>query len=250
MRRLVKTEEEIKNIKYSSQVLGELLVNLKDIIQEGTTLIEIDKYCEEFILSHHGKPAFKGFRGYPNAACISVNENVIHGIPTNYKLKSGDIVGVDVGMVKNGGYGDTAYTYKIGELDDRTQKLLEVTEKSLYLGIDQAIQGNRVGDISNAIQKYVESEKFTLVKEYCGHGVGLDVWEEPSIPNIGPPNKGPRLKAGMVIAIEPMVNMGVPDVVLQKDGWTVTTKDRKPSCHYEHTILIRNGSPEILTKVD
>ncbi len=248
MRKLIKTTEQIKKIKYSSQVLAELLIKLKDIIKPGKTLLEIDKYAEKFIIANKGIPSFKGFKGFPNATCISVNEQVIHGIPTKYALKEGDIVGIDIGMNTKGGYGDTAYTYTIGKINQDKQKLLEVAEKSLYLGIEQAVSGNRIGDISHAIQSYVESFGFSLVKEYCGHGVGSDVWEEPSVPNVGKPNMGKRLKSGMVIAIEPMVNMGNADIIIQKDGWTVTTKDRKPSAHFEHTILVQDKQPEILTR--
>ncbi len=247
---IIKTQNQIDNIKYSSQVLAQLLIDLKGFIKPGVTLIEIDQYVEERIRSKNGLPSFKGFHGFPNATCTSVNENVIHGIPNKYKLEEGDIVGIDVGMSYKGGYGDTAYTYAVGNISEEKQKLLEITEKSLYIGIEKAVHGNRVGDISHAIQSFVESYNYSLVREYCGHGVGLDVWEEPSVPNVGDPGKGPRLKSGMVIAIEPMVNIGTHQIFVGKDGWTVTTKDRKPSAHFEHTILISNGVPEILTRIE
>ncbi len=246
---LIKRKDQIDKIRYSCKVISKLLLSLKNIIKEGVTPLDIDSYCEQYIISNKGLPSFKGFKGYPNATCISVNENVIHGIPNNYRLKNGDIVGVDVGVKTDGGFGDAAYTYSVGGINDEKKRLLEVTEKSLYLGIEKAITGNRVGDISHAIQSYVEGQGFSLVREYCGHGVGSDVWEEPPIYNTGPPNKGMRLKTGMVLAIEPMVNMGSHRIVLQKDRWTVTTKDKMPSAHFEHTILVADAQPEILTKL-
>ncbi len=246
----IKTEAQIENIKYSSQVLAKLLIELKSFVKPNVTLLEIDGFAEDFIMSHKGLPSFKGFQGFPNTTCISVNENVIHGIPTNSPLKEGDIVGVDVGMIYRGGYGDTAYTYAVGEVSEAKKKLMEATEASLYKGIEQAVRGNRVGDISNAIQAFAEAKGYSLVRGYCGHGVGLDVWEEPPIPNVGKKGYGPRLKSGMVIAIEPMVNIGHHEIFVNKDGWTVTTKDLMPSAHYEHTVLIQNGSPQILTRLD
>jgi len=246
---IIKTDEQIENIAYSGKILGQLLIELKDHIRAGMTLLEIDQLAEDYIRDHNGIPSFKGFHGFPNTSCISVNENVIHGIPTKYKLQDGDIVGVDVGMIYKGGYGDTAYTYPVGEISDEKKKLLQITEQSLYIGIEQAVRGNRVRDISRAIQLFVEKEGFSLVREYCGHGVGLDVWEEPAIPNVVGPQPGPRLKNKMVIAIEPMVNIGSSAIFVKKDGWTVTTRDKKPSAHFEHTIVIRDGKPDILTKV-
>ncbi|MDH4129120.1 MAG: type I methionyl aminopeptidase [Spirochaetota bacterium] len=246
---LIKTTEQIEKIRYSSKILAKLLLELKTIIKPGVKLIDIDEFADNYIRSNNGIPSFIGFHGYPNATCISVNEDVIHGIPTKYSLKEGDIVGVDVGMSTDGCLGDTAYTYAVGEISDEKKKLIDVTEKSLYIGIEKAIKGNRVGDISNAIQVYAESNGFSLVREYCGHGVGLAVWEEPSIPNVGIAGRGMRLRNGMVIAIEPMVNIGSHNIIVKKDGWTVTTKDKKSSAHFEHTILINDNNPEILTKI-
>lgn len=245
----IKTEEQIENIRYSCKVLGSILSELGEKITSGLSLLEIDQFAEEYICSHGGTPAFKGFHGFPNTVCASVNENVIHGIPTNYSLKEGDIVGIDVGMIYKGGYGDTARTFAVGEVSEELDKLLQVTEQSLYKGITQARDGNRVGDISYAIQKYVEQYgKYSLVRDYCGHGVGIELWEEPSIPNYGTRGLGPRLKSNMVVAIEPMVNLGSHEVFVQSDGWTVTTKDHAYSAHFEHTLLIRDGEAEVLSK--
>jgi methionyl aminopeptidase len=243
----IKSATKIKRIEYSCRVLANMLHELKSIIREGVNVLDIEKFVNEYISSYGGRPSFKGWMNYPTASCCSINDEVIHGIPRDYILQSGDIIGVDVGMEKDGGYGDTAFTYLIGEVSPEIKLLCETTEKALYIGIDQARPGNRIGDISATVQTFVESQGYSVVREYCGHGVGDDVWEDPQIPNHGRPGYGPRLKKGMVVAIEPMVNLGKYPVKVDKDGWTVRTKDGLPSAHYEHTILITDGDPVILT---
>ena len=245
---LVKDKDQIERIRYSGRVLGKLMEELGGRVGLGVNLLEIDRFAEEYIVRNGGRPSFKGFRGYPNATCISVNEDVIHGIPRDYNLKEGDIVGVDIGMEYEGGYGDMAYTFSVGEVSEDVKSLLLVCEEALYRGIRKARVGNRVGDIGYEIQGYVEGEGYTLVEEYCGHGVGLGVWEEPAVPNIGEEGEGEELEEGMVIAIEPMVNMGSRKIYVREDNWTVTTEDGYFSAHFEHTVLVQEYGGLILTK--
>ncbi|MBK8980870.1 MAG: type I methionyl aminopeptidase [Ignavibacteria bacterium] len=249
---LIKSNKEIDLIRESSKIVAGVFEHLKDHIKEGITTSEIDKMVEEFILSKDGIPAFKGYkvdkRVFPASSCISVNDEVVHGIPGDRKLVNGDIVSVDVGVKKNGYFGDSAYTFKVGETTSRVNKLLKITEESLYKGIEKAVDGNEVNDISVAIQNYVEGSGYGVVRALVGHGIGKNLHEEPSVPNFYTPNSRQKLFEGMVIAIEPMVNYGTYDVVQDRGGWTIRTKDGEPSAHFEHTVLIKKGKAEILTK--
>ena len=216
----------------------------------GVTTLELDKIAEDFIRSNGAVPGFLGYGGFPNTLCVSVNDQVVHGIPSNYALKEGDIVSVDCGVLQNGYYGDSAYTFCVGKVDEKVKKLLKITKESLSLGIDSAQHGNRVGDIGYAIQKHCQAAGFSVVRKLVGHGVGKNLHEDPEVPNFGKRGQGVLLKEGMVIAIEPMINMGNRDVVQEKDGWTIRTIDRKPSAHFEHTIAVRKGKAEILSTFD
>lgn len=249
---IIKTQQEIDLIRESSRIVAETLELVRKHVKPGVTTKELDKIAEDHILSRGGKPAFKGYSQagaypFPASICASVNEEVVHGIPRNRKLLSGDIISVDVGVQKNGYFGDGATTIAVGEVDEKVKLLLEVTEKALYLGLEEAKENNHIQDISYAIQSYVENHSFSVVRELTGHGVGKFLHESPSIPNFGRKGLGSKLKTGMTIAVEPMVNMGRKDVVFLDDGWTVIAKDRKPSAHFEHTIAINNGKAEILT---
>lgn len=214
------------------------------------TTKQIEQFIENFIIKMGGIPAFKGYRGYPASACISINEQVVHGIPSEKVfIKEGDIVSVDVGVIYDSFYGDAAYTYSVGKISEEAEKLLKVTEEALYKGIAEAIPGYRVGDISNAIQSHVEANGFSVVRAFVGHGIGMSLHEDPQIPNFGSKGVGPKLKKGMTLAIEPMVNAGTHEVKILSDGWTAVTKDGSLSAHFEHTIAITEGEPEILTKL-
>src|ERR1051326_4673587 len=223
----IKTDEEIELIRQSSLLVGKTLAEVAKLIRPGVKTAELDKVAEQFIRDHKAEPAFKGYHGFPATLCISPNEQVVHGIPGKYELKEGDIVSVDCGVKKNGFFGDSAYTFCIGEVKDEIKKLLEVTKASLYLGIEQAVEGKRVGDISSAVQNYCESFGYGVVRELVGHGVGRELHEAPEVPNYGKKGSGMKLSEGMVIAIEPMVNMGVKEVKQWSDGWTITAKDGK-----------------------
>jgi len=244
---IYKSKEEIEIIKEGAQILGKAHAEIAKLIKEGVKTKELDKVAFEFIKDHNGHPSFKGFNGFPYALCISVNENVVHGFPGEYQLKKGDIVSIDCGVYYKGYHSDSAYTYPIGEVDEEIKKLLQVTKESLYKGIMEAKKGNRTGDIGFAIQQYVEDYGYTIIRELVGHGVGKDLHENPEVPNYGKRGKGVKLKEGMVIAIEPMVNLGKRNVLQEDDGWTIRTKDRKPSAHYEHTVAITNNGPEVIT---
>lgn len=246
----LKTPEEIALLRASNQLVGKTLAEVAKHIRVGVTTLELDKIAEDFIRSNGAVPGFLGYGGFPNALCISVNDQVVHGIPSNYALKEGDIVSVDCGTLLNGYYGDSAYTFCVGEVDEKVKKLLKITKESLSLGIDSAQHGNRIGDIGYAIQKHCQAAGFSVVRKLVGHGVGRNLHEDPEVPNFGKRGQGVLLKEGMVIAIEPMINMGNRDVVQEKDGWTIRTIDRKPSAHFEHTIAIRKGKAEILSTFD
>lgn len=244
---ILKTEEEIELMRESNRLVGMTLGELSKHIKPGVTTLQLDKIAEEFIRDHGAIPTFLGYGGFPNSICTSVNENVVHGIPNNKPLKEGDIISVDCGATKNGYCGDSAYTFCVGEVDEKTKALLKVTKESLYKGIEQAREDNRIGDIAYAIQSYCESHGYSVVRELVGHGIGREMHEPPEVPNYGRRGTGPLLKCGMCIAIEPMINMGSKNVVFENDGWTVRTKDRKPSAHFEHTIAIHNGKADILS---
>ena len=244
---ILKSEREIELIREACKIVSATLSALKNIVKPGVTTKELDKFADEFIRKRNAKPAFKGYKGYPASLCTSINEVVIHGIPANIKLKEGDIISLDIGVFYKGYYGDAAITLPVGEIDNEKRKLLKVTEEALYKGIDKARQGNRLYDISHAIQEWVEKNGFSVVREFVGHGIGRALHEDPPVPNFGSQGKGPRLKKGMTLAIEPMVNAGTHKVKILKDKWTAITLDGKPSCHFEHTIAITDSYPEILT---
>mgnify|MGYP002510727522 FL=1 len=246
----LKTPEEIALLRASNQLVGKTLAEVAKHIRVGVTTLELDKIAEDFIRSNGAVPGFLGYGGFPNTLCVSVNDQVVHGIPSNYALKEGDIVSVDCGVLQNGYYGDSAYTFCVGKVDEKVKKLLEITKESLSLGIDSAQHGNRIGDIGFAIQQHCQKAGFSVVRKLVGHGVGKNLHEDPEVPNFGKRGQGVLLKEGMVIAIEPMINMGNRDVVQEKDGWTIRTIDRKPSAHFEHTIAVRKGKAEILSTFD
>ncbi len=246
---LIKTDEEIEGIRKAAQVVAEVLEYSREIVKPGVMTKEVDAKIKEFIENRGGYPAFLGYRGYPAASCISLNDEVVHGIPGNRKIKEGDLVKVDVGVNLNGYIGDAAITIIVGDVSPKVRKLVETTERALYNGINQAYPGSRLSDISHAIQVTAEKEGFSVVRDLGGHGVGLKLHEEPFIPNYGPPGRGPVLKMGMTLALEPMVNMGHPHVKTKKDGWTVVTRDGSLSAHFEHTIAILDNGPEILSKI-
>ena len=243
----LKTEEEIDLIKISAQVLGKAHAEVALWVKPGVTTKKLDDVAEEYIKDFGGIPSFKGFNNFPASLCISVNEVVVHGIPGNYTLRDGDIVSIDCGVKLNGFHSDSAYTYPVGEVSKQVMDLLIATKRSLYLGIEQAVDGLRTGDVGYAIQNYVEERGYSVVRELVGHGVGRSLHEGPEVPNYGKRGKGIRLKEGMVLAIEPMINLGVKSVMQERDGWTIRTSDRKNSAHFEHTIAVRKGKPEILT---
>ena len=244
---ILKTEEEIELMRHSNRLVGMTLGELSKHIKPGVTTLQLDKIAEQFIRDHGAIPTFLGYNGFPNSICTSVNENVVHGIPNNKPLQEGDVVSIDCGTKLSGFCGDSAYTFCVGEVTPEVKQLLETTKESLYKGIEQALSGNRIGDISSSIQKYCESRGYSVVRELVGHGIGREMHEAPEVPNYGRKGVGPLLKDGMCIAIEPMINMGSKNVVFENDGWTVRTKDRKYSAHFEHTVAIKNGSAEILS---
>ncbi len=242
-----KTSEEVERIKESADILGRAHGAIAKEVKEGVKTSFLDKIAEEFIRDHGAVPSFKGYNGFPSALCISVNEVVVHGFPSAYELKDGDIISIDCGVFHQGFHSDSAYTYPIGEVPPSVLALLSATKDSLYLGIEQAVFGNRIGDIGHAVQKFVEAKGYTVVRELVGHGLGRNLHESPEVPNYGKKGSGPLLKQGMVIAIEPMINLGTRNIVQEKDGWTIRTADRKPSAHYEHTIAIFEDRTEVLT---
>jgi methionyl aminopeptidase len=244
---IIKSPREIEQLKRSNAIVAEVFEKLKGMIAPGITTKELDQIAEEYILSKGGRPAFKGYRGFPATLCISINEEVVHGIPGQRRLKEGDIVSLDVGVNFVGYFGDSAITLPVGEVDPEGKRLLEVTKRALTLGIEKAKIGNRLFDISYAIQRWVESHGFSVVRDFVGHGIGKDLHEEPQIPNFGAPHQGPRLEKGMVLALEPMVNEGTYEVRVLSDGWTVVTADGKRSAHFEHTITITDDGAEILS---
>lgn len=244
---LYKTEEEIDLMRASADVLARTHGEIAGMIREGITTRELDKRAEEFIRDHGGVPSFKNYNGFPYSLCISPNAVVVHGFPGNHVLKSGDVLSVDCGVKLNGYHSDSAYTYPVGEVKPEVLALLEATKQSLYEGIEQAVAGNRMGDVSYAIQSYVEKRGYSVVRELVGHGLGKSLHEKPDVPNFGKRGSGLKLQSGLVIAIEPMVNLGTKFVVQENDGWTIRTKDRQPSAHFEHTVVVRQNKAEILT---
>jgi len=243
----IKTEEEIELIRESSLLVGKALAEVAKLIAPGKKTIELDRIAEEYITDHKAKPGFKGYNGFPYTLCISINEHVVHGFPSERELKDGDIVSVDCGVIKNGFYGDSAYTFAVGEVKEEILQLMERTKESLYMGIEMAFAGNRVGDIGFAVQSYVERFGYSVVRDLVGHGLGKGLHEKPEVPNYGKRGSGPVLKEGMVLAIEPMINLGTKKVIQESDGWTIRTADMMPSAHFEHDIVVRKGEAEILS---
>ena len=243
----IKTAEEIEGMRAACDLVSRTLGEVAKWVAPGITTRKLDNVAREFILDNGGKPACLGYQGFPGTLCIEVNETVVHGFPSGYVLKEGDIVGTDCVAELNGFNGDSCYTFWLGEIEEKTQRLLKTTYESLYKGIAAAQPGKRIGDISNAIQTYCEKAGYSVVREMCGHGIGKSMHEEPEVPNFGRRGIGPVLKPGMCIAIEPMINLGSKNVVIESNGWECRTRDRKPSAHYEHTIVITEEGNEILT---
>ena len=243
----LKTDEEIELMRVANRLVSAVLAEVAKYMQPGVTTLYLDKIAEEFIRDHGAIPLFKGYKGFPNALCVSINDSVVHGLPGIYQLKSGDIVSVDCGVKLNGYCGDSAYTFEIGEVTPDVKRLLQTTKEALYEGINSAVEGKRIGDIAHSIQVYCEKRGYSVVRELVGHGIGKDMHEAPEVPNYGKKRYGVLLKNGMCIAIEPMINLGTKNVRFEKDGWTVRTRDGKPSAHFEHTVAIRPGKADILS---
>ncbi|MDD2436358.1 MAG: type I methionyl aminopeptidase [Massilibacteroides sp.] len=244
----LKTDEEIEFMYLANQLVGKTLGELAKYVEPGISTLQLDRIAESFIRDHGAVPAFLGYGGFPNSICVSVNEHVVHGIPSDkIILKEGDIVSIDCGTVLNGFVGDSAYTFSVGEIAPEVQRLLDVTRKSLYIGIEHAVEGKRIGDISSAVQEHCEKNGYSVVRELVGHGIGKQMHESPEVPNYGKKGTGSLLREGMCICIEPMINLGKRNVVFEKDGWTVRTKDRKPSAHFEHCIAIQSGKARVLS---
>lgn len=242
-----KTNEEIELLRESNILVSKTLAEIAKVIEPGKTGLEMDRLAEEVIRSHGGVPGFKGYHDYPFTLCVSVNEQVVHGMPSKKEFQEGDIVSIDCGVLKNGFYGDSAFTFELGVEDPEVLKLLKVTKECLYKGMEMATAGKRVGDISAAVQDHAESNGFSVVRELVGHGVGRSLHEGPEVPNFGKRGTGPKLLEGLVIAIEPMINMGKRNVRTASDGWTIYTADKHPSAHFEHSIAIRKGQPDVLS---
>lgn len=243
-----KNAKEVELMRESCILTNDAMAYVAALIKPGITTAELDRKAEEFIRDHQAIPSFKNYEGFPFACCMSVNDAVVHGFPSDEELKEGDVVSVDCGAFKNGYHGDSAYTFAIGNIADEVKQLLKVTKESLYKGIEKAVAGNRIGDISFAIQEHTEGlHGYGIVRELVGHGLGKELHEDPQVPNYGKRGNGTKLRDGLVIAIEPMINLGTKDVYNDKDGWTIRTKDKKPSAHFEHTICVRKNKADILT---
>jgi len=246
-----KSSQEIELMRESALLVGKAIAEVAKIIRPGVTTAQLDKVADEFIRDNKATPSFKNFKGYPFATCISVNDAVVHGFPGNGELREGDIISVDIGVYKNAFHGDSAYAFALGNTGDGVLQLMKITRESLYIGIEKAVAGNRVGDIGFAVQEYCEKQhKYGVVRELVGHGLGRSLHEDPQVPNFGRRGSGAKLREGMVIAVEPMVNLGVKEVWYDKDGWTVRTKDGQVSAHYEHNICVKKGKPDILSSFD
>ena len=246
----IKSDREIKLLEVAGRVVYETHQYLKDYIKPGITTKELDKLAEDFIRSKDCTPSFKGYEGYPGSVCVSINEEVVHGIPGKRKLKDGDIVSIDIGACYKGYHGDSAWTYAVGSISPEKEALLKYTEESLYEGLKMIKPGNRIGDIGHAIEEYSNKYELGVVKELVGHGVGTSIHEDPDVPNFGKAGTGPKLKEGMVIAVEPMLTLGSPNIVLLDDDWTIETEDFSPSAHFEHTVVVTSDGYQILTGVD
>jgi methionyl aminopeptidase len=246
---IIKNDLEIEYMRNAGRLVGETLARLEQVIKPGITTGEIDRIAEEFIVSHNAKPSFKGYHGFPASICASVNEEVVHGFPSGRILQEGDIISIDCGAILNGYQGDAARTIPVGKVSAEAEKLIQVTRDSFFKAVEKACVGNRLTDISAAVQNYVESYGYSVVRDFVGHGIGRDMHEDPEVPNFGRPGRGPKLVHGMVLAIEPMVNIGDYDVKVQANDWTVVTADGSLSAHYENTVAILKNGPEILTLV-
>lgn len=245
----LKTPHQIKEMKKAGKLSAMVLREVGAAVKPGVTTLELDQMAEKIIRKHGGKPAFKGYGGFPGSICASINEQIVHGIPSSHvALKEGDIISIDTGAIVNGWVGDNAWTYAVGKISEEKKRLLEVTEQAMWAGIEKAKPGNHLGDVGSAIQKVAESHGYSVVREYVGHGVGKDMHEDPNVPNYGRPKRGIKLVPGMVIAIEPMINIGSRKTKLMSDGWLVVTKDGKPSAHFEKTIAITEDGPVVLTE--
>jgi methionyl aminopeptidase len=247
----IKSESEIGRMRAAAELVGRALGTVAVYVKPGVPTADLDRVAEDYIRSHGARPAFKGYRvgqlEYPSTLCISVNDQVVHGIPGEHRLAEGDLVSIDCGVVLDGFYGDSAFTFAVGRIDDEAQDLCITTYRALEAGITQAISGHRVGDISHAVQSYCEQRGYGVVRDLVGHGIGRELHEDPQVPNVGRRGTGRKLKEGLVLCIEPMINMGGPEVVTDGDGWTVRTADSRPSAHYEHMVVVRRGEPEVLT---
>ena len=243
----LKSKREIELLKIAGNIVYQTHQYLKPFIKEGITTKELDRLAEEFIRSHDATPSFKGYEGFPSTLCTSINSEIVHGFPSDRKLKNGDIISIDIGACYKGYHGDSGWTYTVGEVDEKTKELLKNTEKALFVGLEQVKPGNRVGDIGYAIEEYAHKHNLGVVRELCGHGVGTSVHEDPEVPNYGIPNTGPRLKEGMVIAVEPMLTMGSPRIYVHDNNWTVDTEDGSLSAHFEHTVVVTKDGYQILT---
>lgn len=243
----LKNDREIEYMRQAGKVVGETLDILQESIKPGITTGELDRIAEEYIRSRNAIPSFKGYCGFPASICASINNEVVHGIPDERALREGDIISIDCGAILNGYHGDAARTFAVGQISKEAENLIKVTKESFFKGIEKAIVGNRLSDISSAIQQYAEGQGYSVVRDYVGHGIGTEMHEEPEVPNFGRPDRGPKLVEGMVLAIEPMINIGEFHVKVQSNGWTVVTKDGTLSAHYENTVAILNNGPEILT---
>lgn len=245
-----KTTDEIELLRKSNMLVAKTHGEMAKLIEPGVSTLKLDKIAEEFIRDHGGKPGFLNYQGYPNTLCISVNDTVVHGIPSNYELRDGDIVSIDCGVLMNGYYGDSAYTFTVGNVKPEILKLLEVTKESLYKGIEKAVVGSRLGDVGYAVQNHCESNGYSVVREMVGHGVGKKLHEKPEVPNYGKRGTGIKLKKGLVLAIEPMINLGRKEIYQMEDGWTIKTKDGMPSAHFEHTVAVDQGKADILSSFE
>jgi len=247
---IIYCKEEISTIRKSNQIVAKILAELERMITPGVQTKELDEYAELRVKEMNAIPAFKGYRGYPASLCTSINEEIVHGIPSSRRLRDGDIISLDFGVLYEGYYGDAAVTYPVGEITPKVKKLIKAAEETFYKGMEQMKPGKRISDISFAIQSHVESQGFSVIRAFVGHGIGLSLHEEPQVPNFGPPGRGPKLKSGMVLAIEPMIAMGDWNVEILDDNWTAITRDRSLSAHYEHTVAITQKGPEILSLSD
>lgn len=248
---IYKNNEEVELIRQSCKLVNDAIAHVAALIKPGISTMELNDHADEYIRDHEAIPSFKNYHGFPYACCMSVNDAVVHGFPTNAELREGDVISVDVGVFKNQFHGDSAYTFALGSISDEVKQLLRVTKESLYKGIEKALVGNRVGDIAFAVQDYTERKNgYGVVRELVGHGLGRELHEDPQVPNYGKRGTGPKLKSGLVIAIEPMINMGGKEVYNDRDGWTIRTSDSKPSAHYEHTVCVRKNKADILSSFD